>query len=390
MPKAETKKKYFVKIAYFVHDLSDPAVRRRIQMLTAGGAEIVLAGFRRSKNAVETIEGIRPVDLGRTIDARLDQRVLRLAQALTTARRLLPAVAAADAFVARNLEMLALALRVRSLARSNCPITYECLDIHRLQSTKSIPGSFIRRLETSLAGRAHLLITSSPAFVREYFATLPDFRLPTMIVENKVLDIRPQSQPAGIARPPGPPWTIGWYGAIRCRKSLEILKNLTGRSNGNVKVVTAGRPAPAIFRDFDKLIANNPDISFLGPYRNPEDLESLYEKAHFSWTIDYYQEGDNSSWLLPNRLYEGGLYGAIPLALRHTETGRWLQDRSLGVLLDEPLERSLENFFTTLQAHTYEHEAAKIASAPFQIWAHDAQDCRLIVEKICKRKPLSI
>lgn len=372
-----------MKIAYFVHDLSDPAIRRRIRMFTAGGAEIVLIGFRRSTERVEEIDGIQPIDLGRTIDAKLGQRALRLAHALATARRLLPVVATADAFVARNLEMLAVALRVRTLAGSDCPVTYECLDIHRLQSAKSIPGSLIRRLEGSLAGRARLLITSSPAFVREHFATLPDFRLPTAIVENKVLDLTQQNLPTGTTQPAGPPWRIGWYGGIRCSKSLEILKNLTERGNGMIKVVAAGRPAPAVFHDFNELISNNANISFLGAYRNPEDLNRLYEKTHFSWAIDYFQEGDNSNWLLPNRLYESGLYGAVPLALRHTETGRWLQDRNLGVLLDEPIDRSLEQFFSTLSADTYDRKAADIFESARSLWAHDVYECQSLVRQIC-------
>ncbi|TIU76079.1 MAG: glycosyl transferase family 1, partial [Mesorhizobium sp.] len=35
-------------VLYLVHDVSDPAVRRRIQMLKAGGAGVTLAGFRRT------------------------------------------------------------------------------------------------------------------------------------------------------------------------------------------------------------------------------------------------------------------------------------------------------------------------------------------------------
>ena len=33
------------KIVYFVHDLSDPSVHRRVRMLVAGGAAVTLIGF---------------------------------------------------------------------------------------------------------------------------------------------------------------------------------------------------------------------------------------------------------------------------------------------------------------------------------------------------------
>src|SRR5882757_7460194 len=102
-------------------------------MLLAGGAEVSLAGFRRSAFPVEEIEGIRPIDLGRTVDADLGQRVVHLARVLLNFRRYLPAFAGSDAFVARNLEMLLVAIRARALLKGRQPVTYECLDIHRQQ-----------------------------------------------------------------------------------------------------------------------------------------------------------------------------------------------------------------------------------------------------------------
>ena len=36
-----------MKIAYFVHDLSDAAVAKRVGMLRDAGAEVALFGFRR-------------------------------------------------------------------------------------------------------------------------------------------------------------------------------------------------------------------------------------------------------------------------------------------------------------------------------------------------------
>jgi len=58
-----------LKVAYFVHDLTDPAVGKRVSMLTTAGAEVTVLGFRREDKAVETIERARTVDLGRTMTA---------------------------------------------------------------------------------------------------------------------------------------------------------------------------------------------------------------------------------------------------------------------------------------------------------------------------------
>ena len=99
---------------------------------------------------------------------------------------------------------------------------------------------------------------------------------------------------------------------IRCRKSLEMLGALSGS-----RVPSRSSPRPAFrfrlprFRGGHRQIAT---CQFGGPYRNPEDLPELYGDVHFCWTLDYYEEGQNSAWLLPNRVYEGTLYGAVPIA----------------------------------------------------------------------------
>ena len=141
-----------------------------------------------------------------------------------------------------------------------------------------------------------------------------------------------------LAAPPadGEAWKIGWFGALRCRKSLALLAAFTRRMDGRFEVVLRGRPAYSEFDDFDRLVAAEPHIRFAGPYRNPEDLAAIYGEVHFCWAIDFFEEGLNSRWLLPNRLYEGCRFGAVPIAMRSTETGRFLADRHLGLLLDDP------------------------------------------------------
>ena len=120
-----------IRVLYLVHDLSDPAVRRRVLMLTAGGATVTLAGFRRGENRLADIEGVAPLELGATADARFAQRLFAVAGAASKLPRLLAGLARPDVILARNLEMLALANRA-SRHFGRVPIAYECLDVHRL------------------------------------------------------------------------------------------------------------------------------------------------------------------------------------------------------------------------------------------------------------------
>ena len=99
-----------------------------------------------------------------------------------------------------------------------------------------------------------------------------------------------------------------WFGALRCTKSLELLAAFTRATQGRFEVVLRGRPARVEFDDFDGFVQAEPHMRFEGAYRNPGDLPSIYGEVHFSWAIDFFEEGMNSNWLLPNRLYEGGRF----------------------------------------------------------------------------------
>ena len=54
------------KIAYFAHDLADPAVHRRVRMLKVGGASVMPIGFRRGAEPITAIDGVPTIEIGRT------------------------------------------------------------------------------------------------------------------------------------------------------------------------------------------------------------------------------------------------------------------------------------------------------------------------------------
>ncbi|TIW99881.1 MAG: glycosyl transferase family 1, partial [Mesorhizobium sp.] len=148
-------------VLYLVHDVSDPAVRRRIIMLKAGGAQVTLVGFRRTANPVADVEGLRPIDLGATRDGRFAQRLAAVTKAAVSIGSKLGSMPRPDLIIARNLEMLALARRARSAFQATVPIVYECLDIHRLVLRDDFLGKAMRGAERYLARDVMLLVTSS-------------------------------------------------------------------------------------------------------------------------------------------------------------------------------------------------------------------------------------
>ncbi len=361
-------------IAYVVHDLGDPAVARRVTMLRAAGARVTLLGFRRGAVAPAEVAGAPAIDLGQTHDARLIHRLASVLRRVALPGAVGAAVRAADVVIARNLESLAIAARVR---RPGQRLVYECLDIHRTLLGTSRLHRMVQRAEAALLRRIDALIVSSPAFVREHFARRMPPSVPVVLVENKWLAIDTPA-PVAAARPrAGPPWTIGWFGNLRCRRTLAELSALA--ASGGVEVLIAGRPSPAEFDDFEGMVARAPGLRFVGAY-TPDDLPRLYGQCHFAWAIDWFEEGLNSSWLLPNRLYEAAVFGVVPIALSDVETGRRLAELGGGLIVEDAAD--LAPTLTAMTADRYAALADGIAGIPRTALVADRTDCTELLKAV--------
>lgn len=372
-------------IAYLVHDLGDAGVRRRIRMFRAGGARTSLAGFHRDE-APREVDGLTPLPLGQTHDARLLSRALSVARVCAIRiAALRKHFAGADVIVARNLEMLAIAARAVSGMHPRPRLIYECLDIHRLLFGSGVASRALRAMEARLLRQSDLVLTSSPDFASRHFARVPVCP-PVHLVENKVLGDDGPAEPASL-RPPGPPWRIGWFGMIRCARSLDMLTALAARHAGAVEIVIRGKPAESAIPDFSERVARAPHVSFGGPYRNPEDLGAIYGGVDFAWTVDFYEEGQNSEWLLPNRLYEGCLHGAVPIALSRTCTGRVLSGLGTGHLLGETPEADLERLFANLRPEAFAADLRRLRAIPRTRWIADEAECRELVALVAQGHP---
>jgi succinoglycan biosynthesis protein ExoL len=300
--------------------------------------------------------------------------------------RLRSALADVDVVMARQLELLTIAARARRRLAPKATLVYECLDIHRLMISRGAVGWAMRLLEDRLLGQCQLLVVSSAGFVREYFSKFHRSLPPALILENKVLsqEIGDTSALRALGSPPAPPWRIGWFGNVRCRRSLIMLSELTRLLPGKVEVVIRGRPAYTAIPDFDQTVAAHPGITFLGPYNRSGDLPRIYGTVHFAWAFDFFEAGGNAEWLLPNRIYEASIFGVVTLALASVETGRWLAEHGVGALLSEPLESSLVRFFQDLDEKGYLAARAAVHGLPPEALMDNVSDCERLVRTLAR------
>jgi GT2 family glycosyltransferase len=362
-----------IRVLYLAHDLDDAAIWRRHRMLRLGGAEVSLAGFRRGEGAMAEEATI----LGQTSNGRMAGRALSVLRLMPTLARRLGPMAPPDVILARNLEMLALAVSLRRRF-PQARIVYELLDVHRLLLGSGSVSRALRWVEGWLLRRTAMVMISSPGFQRGYLAP---FRRPVrdvMLVENKPLaDGTPTPAAAPVAEGP---IRIGWFGILRCASSLVALDQVTRAAPGRYRVILRGRPALDVVPDFHAVVEANLDLDYCGPYRWPDDLAAIYSEVDLAWLIDRYEAGGNSDWLLPNRLYEGGLHGAVPLALDGTEIADRLRHLGIGVIVGPT--QGIGEALAALDRDRLSQLRGAVRALPRSTWEADADDCRALVARM--------
>ena len=365
-----------VKLVFFGHDARDAAVQRRIKAFAEVGAEVDAFTMRRGPPIAPTW---RNVDLGETRDAAFGHRIQALIAARPILRQHRTTLANGDIFYARNLDMLALAHWARGMSGSRAKLVYECLDVHRLLARGDLLGAGLRTAEAALIRDVALVVVSSPAFVREYFDRRHPGRVRTVLVENRL--------PAGFAygaRPAAPvageKLRIGWFGNLRCERSLSLLLDLAARFPNDVELSLRGNPALAAIADFEARVGGRSNVRFGGRYAWPQDLPGIYRDIDLVWAGDFHDPGANSKWLLPNRLYEGGYYGAPPLAPADSETGRWIDKHGFGFTLAEPLEETLPAFIRMLDRELVAEARARLLAAPENVFVQPKDELASVIE----------
>jgi succinoglycan biosynthesis protein ExoL len=228
----------------------------------------------------------------------------------------------------------------------------------------------MRGLERDLLQACERVVISSPAFERAYFAVRHPGAYRATLIENRM--------PPGFAYGPRPAptrpngaVTIGWFSNLRCKRSLGLLLDLADRFPHRVRLSLRGAPAKAEFSDFEARVAGRANVRFAGRYRWPEDLSAIYRGVDLVWAGDFHDAGANSKWLLPNRLYEGGYYGAPPFAPADSETGRWIAAQGFCFTLAEPLEESLPAFIEGLTLGALGEARARLLAAPESLFLQD-------------------
>ncbi|MHB1217238.1 MAG: glycosyltransferase family protein [Alphaproteobacteria bacterium] len=367
------------KLVFFAQDVSDTSTVKRAEAFVAEGFELVLFSFLRGRYHRDFAPPWPVVPLGRTTDGRYLRRALALFRGAITVVRNRNHLSGAEAFYARNIDQLLLALFARALFRRGAPVVYEVLDIQPAFVRRGIPYALLRAVERFSLRLIALLVVSSPAFVEHYFRARQGYMGLWRLLENKLppsaLSL-PRCSPAD-PRKEGYVWTVGYFGLIRGDATFAMMERVAARVRDRVQFQIRGVFTTVDREGFDALLSRNSNMAYLGEYVSPRDLPALYGAVDFAWAIDLENQAHNSRWLLPCRFYEAGFFGVPCLGVRGYESGNYIERLKAGWTFAEPLEESLVRFFQTLTPEEYLDKRARLTALPARHFVGGADDLPL-------------
>jgi succinoglycan biosynthesis protein ExoL len=370
-------------LAFFGHDAGESTIIKRVTAFQAHGCKVLGFMFRRERGASAKPPQWENVDLGPTVDRNYLRRVPKLAAAVVTVLQHRHALARCQALYARNIDMLLIALVSRRLTGSRALVVYEVLDVQRVFIGERPINKLFRWAERRMLGSCDLLVVSSPEFMSRYFQPCQGYTGQWRLLENKISpqQLSADRAPAALRGPPDPPpWIIGWFGRLRCMRSLDILCRIADRLGERVQIRLRGLPSEedVPMRALVQACAARTNLTYEGEYDSRRDLPDMYAGVHFAWCVDYQDAGANSDWLLPNRIYEGGLFGALALARKNTATARKVEREHLGWPFAEPLDQQICDFLDGLEVEAYTRARHALEGADRSLFVDDTDTKELL------------
>ncbi|MEO5914239.1 MAG: glucosyl transferase [Luteolibacter sp.] len=367
-------------IAFFAHERGDARVMKRIAALQDQGRKVIGFTFHRVRDKPDTPPSWENIHLGTTYNRRYFQRLRAFVKCIGVLWTNRDRLGNCGVIYVVNTDNAVLALLGRFFSGRSIPLVLELADIQPAMTGSGIVSKILRTIERAVLQRTALLVTTSPGFVREYFEPMQGYAGGIFLLENKVYPSRrlpPVVSENHRAVSHGRPWVIGCFGALRCRRSLEIMHALAFQLGERVRIILRGYPAGTIADDFDKLLGDLPNFEFGGSYFYPDELAEMYADIDFNWAFDMSDPNGNSAWLLPNRIYEGGCFGVPDIGATDTETGRWIEEHALGWTFAEPLAENLAKFFESLDPADWETVKHRCAAHPREEFTGESDYARL-------------
>lgn len=374
-----------LRLVFLGSDATNPTLILRLRSFLRAGVGLTAFTFRRHKFNIDYQPEWDNVHLGETVDRNYLRRLPALLRALRVLLGHRDVLRQADAIYARQFDLLLVGLLGKWITGSTARMVYEVEDVQEVFFKKTLQGSLFRWLERRALGHVDLLVALSPGFLRGYFEPVQRYFGPSYVLENKIQLGDQSEEPTCRGRvwdEITDRWVIGWFGTLRCPKSMAILEEIAARLGPKVEIYTRGYPTETGLDAYMEVVDRHPNWTYEGEYTIPDDLETMYGRVHFSWCLDFLDEHGNSPLLRACRLYQGGFYGAVPLVPSGFEMERWTQEAGVGHAFPSPYAGPIAAFLEGVTPEAYRAERAEIMARRRDLFLEDGRETRAMLDKI--------
>jgi len=278
-----------------------------------------------------------------------------------------------------NFDIALLFRLARLFSRRKYTFIYEVADIKPILLSDSIIGKSLRRLEQFVLNKTDYLCVTSRDYIENYFDKFYDYKGKTHLLENKVFPpidtiISDEIDHSNRNRK----WRIGLVGLIRCNVSLNLLYDIATELPDQVEIVLAGKPEDFALDAFNKL-AGLENTKYFGEYKYPGDLQNVYSNIDIIWSADFSDLSVNSKWLLPNRIYEAGLFSVPQLCFsENVAICRYIESLDIGWILKDASKEILKKFIIDLTRSNFDKIKQNYKNLPSNQFSGDDQIITLL------------
>lgn len=354
-----------IKIICALPVLGQPRNSKRIKML-------MKAGFQ-----VDAVSFVRKYHKGRLPDCHVDilgqiehgRFIVRFFKMLKMLPKLRKKVKKYDIIYSFGIDM-AILCRLSSLGLKK-KIVIEIGDIRSIQVEKSFKGKVVRFLDKLIIKVSKLLVVTSPKYAEEYYNKWLEVYPKVLVLENKLeqaISLVPktnESLATDLDR-----LTIGYFGLLRCKKTISILHALATNYLDTVQIFLAGFPMDRD-KDFDDFLALK-NVEYFGEYKSPQDLDRIYSKVDVVWAVYPFptNHDQNWKWARTNRFYESCFFKKPMIVLENSADGNIVSKLEIGMTIEQSDDKETAKLIweTTKKKWGYWHK--NISKLPEHIYLY--------------------
>ncbi len=235
----------------------------------------------------------------------------------------------------------------------NVRYIYGISDIVHSSFPKYLRSIFIW-LDQKIIRSSCFTVLTSPAFV-DYLRLDSDNKKKCIYLLNK-LDISFKNRPRPLIKRYNGSIVIGYVGNIRYPNSILRLSEIVGLKYPNIKFLYFGNGNKQILDIVNNQCRQFANVEYMGPFRNPEDLDSIYAQIDIV-ACNYDTTTINERLLEPNKLYESLFYSKPIIVAKNTYLAERVIDIGCGIITDNS-EQDIIRILSSIDENVINNKSA--------------------------------